>query len=62
LPIAAPTLQRLLHQAIIITCWRATLAGVRAATGNQLDRDTVAESQIRTVVQQFRDRTLPANA
>jgi len=28
--------------------------------GNQLDRDVVAESQILTVVQQFRDRTLPA--
>jgi hypothetical protein len=28
-------------------------------TSNQLDRDVVAESQIRTVLQQFRDRVLP---
>jgi type I restriction enzyme R subunit len=29
-------------------------------TANQLDRDVVAESQIRTVLEQFRDKTLPA--
>jgi type I restriction enzyme R subunit len=29
------------------------------STANQLDRDVVAESQIRTVLQQFRDRVLP---
>src|SRR5947209_11476168 len=28
-------------------------------TANQLDRDVVSESQIRTVLQQFRDKTLP---
>jgi type I restriction enzyme, R subunit len=28
-------------------------------TGNQLDRDVVSESQIRTVLQQFRDKVLP---
>ena len=28
-------------------------------TANQLDRDVVSESQIRTVLQQFRDKVLP---
>src|SRR5439155_3884296 len=28
-------------------------------TANQLDRDVVSESQIRTVLQQFRDRVIP---
>ena len=28
-------------------------------TSNQLDRDVVSESQIRTVLQQFRDKVLP---
>jgi type I site-specific restriction endonuclease len=31
----------------------------RLKTNNQLDRDVVSESQIRTVLQQFRDRVLP---
>ncbi len=28
-------------------------------TGNQLDRDAVSESQIRTILEQFRDKTIP---